>query len=1232
MSQRSSSSFRTSAAILQAQQLFKLGRRFLPPPNLLASLSVLLPVQVAVQSDLVDVKSDLVDVKSVLGDVKSDLVALFPASSSFQVDVKSVQVDVKSDLVALPPASSSVQVEAKSDLVDVKSVLGDVKSDLVALSPASSSVQVEAKSGSGEAARFLAALATELGVQPHSVAAVSSVIVPDPADTALSSRARTDAATRFSVSVASSVWLSSATSTSLPPCSTVPVSADVAPSSFQARTDVATLSSASVASSVSLSSSTSTLLAHRATLSVVDDVAGITPLHLDPSVRTPEFDTSERSPCSSCSTGSSRSPSESDTQSVSPCSPCSTGSSRSPNEFYTQPLPIPELTHLDTLFRRTRAEPHIYWQPLPCHFSSPRRHGVCSQIIGPLVHLVDAGTNTDPLSVLSEGRASQPAGSLIPSSEASSSPRFNRMSPFVNSVSLSCLACQLCLGWWLAPLTRIPIVAGGHVIDAVSDVAQCRWGRSMPSIPNIITSITLRRTVPRPQPPKDITAVDICDVAFLDVSDKSSLFVSFVSEGPTSSSSLASSSSSLSAAVAASLPANVNIIHVDQQVQTPGHHAVLELRERAVRRDQVARPKRPSCNRVLYGHSAISVMEPAVSVTSFLPASISSTTSSMPSSASAATATLLLNPPVLPAASVATTSSLTQPVACSSLAAPSRDQILEPPEYEPSDPELVDELGSVQDFDSEEDDAMSQPLESKTELQFRAFPPVSSVSSRAARRAAPPPLRMVPPNVQRHHAATSARSSVIGQPSQRPSSLRPSTMRVPPWYETKQEDIIRSVERMLTHVAQSPLATLLPAHLPFSGTILNQWLSNVITVASMFQLVPALNLVEALSNRIHGPLSSDLRIHHIGLIGLVARVFLRGSPKLADVRDQIAHLTMQEASMRDFRARLTELWDTLRYAEMCQSRTSNGGLGRLVASTSADFNDSGLFYLMKEEQESFHRGEDPLLSPLRDFLPALKDIQDYAPSEYFSKEFLAALKRAITLAHPTSYMLQLAIMDMQADPREILDSMDDWDDALPAPTTFPASAAVAAVTQVDPPARRRSLRGDRVSVPATTPAHAEYEDDEPIAPRWAKDVKWWPQRKADAEIFSQRYLSAYMNWCHDQDFTHQSDAELQQSVRRLRYCHCRRCLDYWANICGMFRKETRPSATRDGRGGRGRGSRNSGGSRRGRPSGQGDNDRDRPTNSRDVAVLDEQSSSPPVPTNNPSVSVLSPKFSAPSSS
>ena len=131
-------------------------------------------------------------------------------------------------------------------------------------------------------------------------------------------------------------------------------------------------------------------------------------------------------------------------------------------------------------------------------------------------------------------------------------------------------------------------------------------------------------------------------------------------------------------------------------------------------------------------------------------------------------------------------------------------------------------------------------------------------------------------------------------------------MRVPPWYETKQEDIIRSVERMLTHVAQSPLATLLPAHLPFSGTILNQWLSNVITVASMFQLVPALNLVEALSNRIHGPLSSDLRIHHIGLIGLVARVFLRGSPKLADVRDQIAHLTMQEASMRDFRARLTE--------------------------------------------------------------------------------------------------------------------------------------------------------------------------------------------------------------------------------------------------------------------------------------------------------------------------------------
>ena len=132
---------------------------------------------------------------------------------------------------------------------------------------------------------------------------------------------------------------------------------------------------------------------------------------------------------------------------------------------------------------------------------------------------------------------------------------------------------------------------------------------------------------------------------------------------------------------------------------------------------------------------------------------------------------------------------------------------------------------------------------------------------------------------------------------------------------------------------------------------------------------------------------------------------------------------------------------------MCQSRTSNGGLGRLVASTSADFNDSGLFYLMKEEQESFHRGEDPLLSPLRDFLPALKDIQDYAPSEYFSKEFLAALKRAITLAHPTSYMLQLAIMDMQADPREILDSMDDWDDALPAPTTFPASAAVAAVTK-----------------------------------------------------------------------------------------------------------------------------------------------------------------------------------------
>ena len=139
--------------------------------------------------------------------------------------MKSVQVDVKSDLVALPPASSSVQVEAKSDLVDVKSVLGDVKSDLVAPPPASSSVQVEAKSGSGEAARFLAALATELGVQPHSVAAVSSVIVPDPADSALSFRARTDAATRFSVSVASSVWLSSDTATSLPPCSTVPVSA-----------------------------------------------------------------------------------------------------------------------------------------------------------------------------------------------------------------------------------------------------------------------------------------------------------------------------------------------------------------------------------------------------------------------------------------------------------------------------------------------------------------------------------------------------------------------------------------------------------------------------------------------------------------------------------------------------------------------------------------------------------------------------------------------------------------------------------------------------------------------------------------------------------------------------------------------------------------------------------------------------------------------------------------------
>ena len=207
------------------------------------------------------------------------------------------------------------------------------------------------------------------------------------------------------------------------------------------------------------------------------------------------------------------------------------------------------------------------------------------------------------------------------------------MSPFVNSVSLSCLACQLCLGWWLASLTRIPIVAGGHVIDAVPDgVAQCRWGRSMPSIPNIITSITLyRRTVP------------------------------------------------------------------------PNVHGIMQ--------------------------------------------------------------------------------------------------------------QLV------------------------------------------------------------------AGSSVIGQPSQRPSSLRPSTMRVP-WYETKQEDIIRSVERSLQACCyEASLATLLPAHLPFSGTILNEWLSNVITVASMFRLVPALNLVEALSNRIQMGLSHQICVSiHIGLIGLTTSVFLRGSP------------------------------------------------------------------------------------------------------------------------------------------------------------------------------------------------------------------------------------------------------------------------------------------------------------------------------------------------------------------